>query len=147
MPKREKELQVKLMDEEDIKYWAEQVVAPDPSEADEHRDEQLAHRVVNMADVTSIMNYLIRVSSQELYQAMQRQATDIIVLRQIMTEKLGVTEKDLDEYEEEISEKLEMNRVVMEKLQGMQARGEDITEEDLKELNRDLVKLSEQDDA
>lgn len=146
MPKREKEIQVKLLAEEDIKYWAEQVVAPDPSKADEHRDEQLAHRVVNLADITSVINYLIRVNSQELYHALQKQATDVIVLRTIMTDKLGVTEKELDEYEEEISEKLELNRVAMEKLQDIQAKGEDITEEDLKELNRELVKMSEQDD-
>lgn len=141
MPKREKEVQVKMMNEEDIKYWAQNIVSPSPQSEDERRDEQLAHRVINLADMTSFVTYLIRVNSQELYHAMKQQATDIIVLRNVIIDELGVSEEKLEEYEKEVRDKLEANQRVMEKLQEMQARGEDITEEDLAEINKELEAL------
>lgn len=147
MPKRQKQIQVNLMKDEDIKYWAESIVAPDPDTADEHKDEQLAHRVVNLADMTSLMSYLIRVNSQELYHAMQAQAIDNMVLRNVIINELDVPVEKLEELKEEIREKMESNQRVVEKLQQMQAQGEDISEEDLEKLNKELEEINKQGDV
>lgn len=134
MPKREKELQVKRIAEEDLRYWAEQTLAPNPEVVDERKDEQLAHRVPNLADITSVIDFYIRVHNQELYQALMSQAKDISVLRQILTDKTEITEEEIKEYEADFEEKMEADRKIMEKIQELQAKGEDLSEEDMKEL-------------
>lgn len=143
MPKRQKEIQVKPLNEDDLQYWAEQILFQDAGEEDEHKTEQLAHRVANLADLTSLIDYMFRVRNQEQYQVMMKQAKDIGVLKQIIVSETDITPEEIEEHESDFSQQLEMDMKAEEKLRELKAKGEEPTEEDLKEIFEELSKETE----
>lgn len=105
---------VRPMEDADLEYWFEQLIAYDPSKEDEERTERIAMKVPNVADITSLVDNLVRVKNQEMYQAMMSQSKDIAVLRQILVEKTDISEEEIAEFESDFDTKLQEMQEMLE---------------------------------
>lgn len=135
-----------LMDEDKLAKWVEQAVTGTVSDLSATESDDIALSAVNLADITSVISYMIRIHNQELYQALMSQSRDISVLKNALLENTDLTTEDIKEYEKAFDEKVELGNKINDALQKMNDLGEDATEEDIKSVQEELAELKSQYD-
>lgn len=117
MTKNTENNNVKPVSDDDLEMWAKYIGLGQLPENGERQIERLANRVVSLGDMTSVVNYLVDLGKQEQMQYTSMAIERLTIMEYIVTEKLEVSNEEMQAYAERYYEELEKAKELMRKAQ------------------------------
>lgn len=107
MAKNKKKVAVYPMTFEEIKLWSEFMIKKEAPEGKEKEIEELAERVVALNDVSSILDFVVRVYDERQLQLIEQMQERVAFVDYLVAEKLGISNEEYAEYLEKFHEEME----------------------------------------
>ena len=123
------------LQDNDLKVWAEFFGLKEFDEDTEEVLTELETRVANLGDVTALAKYLDKIQKEELMHTLKMMTERMTVLEYIVTDKLNVTEEEIQDYTVKYHKEMEEVKAEMEKIMKESAEEEENGEPSLEIIN------------